>query len=258
MVNFRQLTTVLTGTTSLLLMQLLAAISYPQNTLFSGNFALELTSPAQAGQTAMTYRPPNRGAPRSTQGTGSRGCPDAGPVGLSLLAPNDHTGLTAEGHPAFLWYLSEVPAAPLEFTLVQPGVAKPLFVKQMQPKQAGIVQIEMPKDLPELVAGQKYQWSVSIVCNANRRSADVFAHSWIERVSPTSDVMAKLATATSDQEKAQIYASAGLWYDALATSYKLSATQPKNTAFVNSLITLLEQGGLQQEAAKEKQRLAMQ
>ncbi|MCT7948202.1 DUF928 domain-containing protein [Ancylothrix sp. C2] len=256
--NFRRITTILTGTTSLLLMQLMAAINSPQNSLFSGNFLGELTSPAQAGQTAMTYRPPNRGAPRSTQGTGSRGCPDAGPVGLSLLAPNDHTGLTAAGHPAFFWYLSDVPAAPLEFALVQPGVAKPLFVKQMQPKQAGIVQIEMPKELPELVAGQKYKWSVSIICNANRRSADVFAHSWIERVSPAPEVMAKLATATSEQDKAEIYASAGLWYDALETTYKLSATKPNHPAFMNSLITLLEQGGLQQEAAKERQRMAMQ
>ncbi|HEY9810478.1 MAG TPA: DUF928 domain-containing protein [Halomicronema sp.] len=259
MVNFRKITSILTGTATLLVIQLMAGLSSPQNSIFITKlFSGELTSPAQAGQTAMTYRPPNRGAPRSTQGTGSRGCGDQGPIGLSLLAPNDHTGLTTAGHPTFLWYLSDVPTAPLEFSLVEPGVAKPLFVKQIQPKESGIVQIEVPKELPELLAGRKYQWSVSLICNSNRRSADVFAHSWIERTSPTSEVIAKLEKATSDEEKAEIYASAGLWYDALATSYKLYTTQPKNPLLSNSLISLLEQGGLQQEATKERQRMVTQ
>ncbi|NJK28310.1 MAG: hypothetical protein HC925_07280 [Coleofasciculaceae cyanobacterium SM2_3_26] len=59
--------------------------------------------PAQSFAKSVKYEPPNRGTPRRTLGSGSRS-PDANaqPVALTLLVPNDHTGLTVSGRSYFL------------------------------------------------------------------------------------------------------------------------------------------------------------
>ncbi len=256
MVKNRKLTNLATGTLSVLLMQLVAASALPQQ-WSSGNRVLSsISSPAQALDTVIRYTPPNRGTPRSTQGTGSRGCPDGKPVGLSLLVPKDHTGLTVSGRPTFFWNISEVPTASLEFALVQPGVAKPLFVKQVKADKAGVVKVELPADMPELVPGQKYQWSVSLVCNQQRRSGDVFAQAAIERAPISPEMAAKLAGAKTDQERAGLYAQGGYWFDALTLLYK-NYTISKDNADREAMVSLLEQGGLTEEAQQVRERLAV-
>ncbi|GET36618.1 DUF928 domain-containing protein [Microseira wollei] len=101
------------GAISILLMPLMGAI----NTPLSPNFRHPLIevgfiSPARA-ETAQTEdfddEPPNRGMPKTTQGTGSRGCTLSEPVTVTLLVPNDHNGQTISGRPTFFWHVSSIP-----------------------------------------------------------------------------------------------------------------------------------------------------
>lgn len=204
---------------------------------------------AETAPTAdLDYEPPNRGMPRTTQGTGSRGCTLSEPVTVTLLVPNDHTGQTISGRPTFFWHVSNKTSVPVELALVEPGVTKPLFVQQMQVQKPGIMQVQLPQNAPELVTGHKYRWSVSLLCNPNRPSSNVFVQSWIERVAAKPELTQKLLNTQSELERARIYAASGLWYDALAG---ISAAEN-----VQVRLSLLRQVGLNQVVLQEQQNLA--
>jgi hypothetical protein len=247
MVTPRLLLSVVTATASLFLMPVTGWVDTLPKSIFSSP---ALASLPEQTKSTFSYVPPQRGTPRRTQGTGSRGCGETQSAALELLVPNDHTAQTLSGHPSFFWYISEIPTEPVEFALVESGVAQPIFVKQLQLQKAGIVRMEMPKNLPELVPGKEYRWSVTLVCNANRRSNDTFAQSWIKRVPETPALKQQLAAATTDRDRASIYAKAGLWYDALNA---LSTTQSANS---QDFFSLLDRAGLTQVAVQERQRLA--
>jgi hypothetical protein len=152
----------------------------------------------------------------------------------------------------------------MKFTLMEPGVAKPLYVKQMDSPKVGIIQMELPKDLPELVAGRKYGWSVTLVCNPRRPSANPYFYSWIERVAATPALEQQLAVATSQtssppetlHKRALIYAQAGLWYNSLGDISTALTANPNNSSVQEDFLDLLAQVGLTEVAKQEQQRLA--
>lgn len=212
----------------------------------------------------VRYVPPKRGIPRSTQGTGSRGCPQSAPISLSLLIPNDHTAETVAGRPTFFWQVSNVPSEPVEFALVEEGVAEPIVVQQVQIQRSGIVPLELPPSAPELTPGKEYRWSVSLICNQNRRSNDVFAQGWIQRVAPSAELRQQLDEIAADssadalRQRAAIYASSGVWYDAIAALSAAQEQNPSDASLQTDLIALLDQAGLAQVALHERHRLALQ
>ena len=58
-----------------------------------------LPQPAEAQpDDTIVYKPPKRGAPGGREGAGTRGFREALPT-LAVLAPQDHTGLTAQEQP---------------------------------------------------------------------------------------------------------------------------------------------------------------
>jgi hypothetical protein len=246
-----------------------AKTSPSQETAVQGNKTLLLS---QATGSRMRYVPPVARNPRRSQGSGSRGCNESLPGDLvTLLIPSkDYTAQTTLGHPTFFWHLSQAVSVPMKFSLVEPGVAQPVFVKQIDSPQAGIVQLELPKDRPELVTGKIYTWSVTVVCNAKRPSANPYFYSWIERVpippaleeqlsangANTRATMGMRATESSlaVRDRAAVYAQAGLWYDALA----LIATQSPNSriSLSEDFLTLLDQVGLSKVTKQTRQSLA--
>jgi hypothetical protein len=202
-----------------------------------------------------SYAPPYRGEPVSTQGMGSRGGQADIPLTLTLLIPTDHTGRTISGHPTFFWNLSEKVNVPMEFTLVEPGVTQPIFVQRIAQPKVGINQVEMPKDLAELAQGKKYRWSVSLVRNDKRRSDDVYVQGWVERVAATPELKDKLAKATSDHQRAEIYAEKGVWYDSFAAISRAYQQNPTDKSISDERLSLLEQVGQKAVAKEERQRL---
>lgn len=264
MLTLRQLTTVAIATTSILI-QSLSSINTPIDRTFKrASIALSFATPAladtpsKAKPATFRYVPPKRGNPKSTQATGSRGCNQVqqSPVSLTLLVPKDHDGLTTSGHPTFFWHVS----APVQmaFTLTQRGVVQPLWEQQIQPPAAGIVQLQMPSNLPELLVGKEYRWSVTLLCNRERPSANPFVQTWIERIPTTSSLTQQLAAAPTDRDRASIYAQAGLWYDALAAISAADTANPKDVSILEERLLLLDSVGLERVAAQERQSLARQ
>ena len=214
--------------------------------------------PATFANNMQGYVPPkDRGRSQRTEGAGSRGCNQAVPISLRLLAPNDHVAATVLGHPSFLWYVSKIPTTPMRFTLVEPGIVKPLLEEWVKVDKPGIVQLHLPTKVQELEIGKQYKWSVSIVCNQERPSENIYARAWIERVPKELDLVQNLAAATNGSQRATIYAKSGIWFDAIAITYSVFLAHPSDEESYAYFYTLLAQIGLSQLALREKHQAAI-
>ena len=216
---------------------------------------ISLAEKANAGQVKQYVPPSNRDRLQRTEGGGSRGCTNLAPVSLSLLTPKDHIARTVSAHPTFLWHISDATSAPIVFTLTERGANQPIYQKQLKADRAGIMRVEIPETAPALVEGKEYRWTVTLLCSEKRPSENVYARAWIERVATPSDLDRKLASVSSEGDRAAIYAQSGLWYDAVATLDKTRTANPRETQAANLFVTLLEQVGLNQVATLERQRL---
>ncbi len=200
-------------------------------------------------QLRRVYVPPTKAAPRTTQGSvGSRGCEQSEPVSLHLFVPRDHVGQTTQGHPSFFWYVSGNPDLPMEFSLVEPNVPKPIYVAQISASNAEVVKLSLPQNLPALETGKDYRWSVSLICNPVRRSNDIYARSWIERSQPSDNLSHMLASTQTEYKRAIAYAQAGFWYDALAAITNAQAVKTQDPQVLELRRALLEQVGFDRMA----------
>lgn len=271
----QKLITIIAGTASLVSLQMFGFLEPPEPLIFSSSEHLAiLTStwtdlPANAQlskssthRSSQQYIPPIASNPRRTIGSGSRGSPQDI---ITLLIPSeDYAGQTTLSHPTFFWYLSQPVNGPIEFALVETGVAEPIFKTQIDSPDVGIMQLELPKNLPGLKVGHTYRWSVRLVHNTKRPSANPFSMSWIQRVStpialeqPPSVAAAKSYVPSQTwRDRAWSYAEAGLWYDALAAMSKAEAANSSELATNNDFLDLLEQVGLTQVTQSERLNVA--
>jgi hypothetical protein len=102
-----------------------------------------------------------------------------------------------------------------------------------------------------LKPGVEYQWFVALVDNAAQRSNDVIAGGTIKRVSETDSVRSRVKEASAASRPA-LYASAGIWYDAIDELSRLIAAQPENRELRVQRAALLEQVGLTEAAAFDR------
>jgi hypothetical protein len=246
MLTPRQFKASLAGTCYLYLLSLLICHSSTSATPLEQEQNSTTLSP-HPPRRQRVYVPPTQAAPRTTQGSsGSRGCEESIPASLVLLVPDNHVGQTVEGHPTFFWVVSGGVNLPLEFALVEPKVAQPIYVTQGIVRKSKVMKVTLPKHLPQLNPGKPYRWSVSLICNPKRRSSAIYAQSWIERSLPSPNLVTQLGTAKTDYERTVAYARAGFWYDALSAIAAARASEPQNPEILNMRRMLLEQAGLSQ------------
>lgn len=199
----------------------------------------------QAQSALPVYKPPSRGAPAGRIGGGTRGVT----VGLlvSALVP-DHVGQTASEQPTVYWYLTRDASDTVEVTLIDQVGTRPLLEHRLPPPvRAGIHGLRLADHGVRLVPGTTYQWSVAIVRDAERRSRDVLAVGFIERVALPTALGQRLAQAPP-AERVSMYADAGLWYDAISLLSERIEAAPNDADLRRQRAALLEQVGLRQAA----------
>jgi hypothetical protein len=230
---------------------------------------------SQVNGSRIRFVPPVVKNPRQSQGSGTRGCSNK-PLEqnlVTLLIPSkDDIGQTISSHPTFLWHLSQPVSVPMQFALVEDkSGGQTIWQKQIDSPKPGIIQMEIPKDRPELISGKTYRWTVTLVCNSQQPSANRYFISYIQRVPLTPTLEQQLATtplnsnsspktihsenALVDRERASVYARSGLWYDAMSTLSKAAKANPKDSLVQEDLFALLDQVGLGEVANQERQRL---
>ena len=219
-------------------------------------------APAEAkkGETpmaAITYNAPLRGAPATRVGGGTRSAATKS-VQLSVLAPSD-TGYTTRDKPTIYWYVSETLQKPVELTITSneslEAASKPAFELTLQPPIArGVHALSLEQHGVVLKPGVEYQWFVALVGNVAQRSNDVIAGGTIKRVAETDSVRSRVKEASLASRPA-LYASAGIWYDAVDELSRLITAQPENRELRAQRAALLEQVGLTEAAAFDRAAL---
>lgn len=217
-----------------------------------------LPPPAEAQpDDTIIYKPPKRGAPGGREGIGREGAATRGtrePLTLTVLAPKDHTGLTAQAQPVLYWYLSQETRHPVEVILTDRQSIKPLLALRLNPPlQPGMQRVRLADHNIHLVPGVLYKWSVSLVRDDAQRSHDVRTVGTIERTELPNELRRQLVQANT-RTAARLYATAGLWYDAIAALSELIDARPQDTTVRQQRATVLEQEGLTAAAAYDRQR----
>lgn len=259
------------STTSIIALQVLSVLNpLPTHAQNSANIVLSNQSILLSQSTGSRIRfvPPVNKNPRQSQGSGSRGCRNQSVQAnlVTLLIPSkEYVGQTLSGRPTFFWHLSQPVSVPMQFSLVEDkSGGKTVLKQQIDSPQPGIIQVEIPQNQPELVTGRLYRWNITLLCNANRPSENVFLQSWIERVSATPTLKQQLAGARLNRnstpqqlrDRASIYARSGLWYDAITTLSDALKANPQNTLVQDDFFSLLDQVGLSEVAKQERKRFA--
>jgi hypothetical protein len=190
-----------------------------------------------AESTAVSYKPPLRGAPATRVGGGTRSIGTQA-LTVNVLAPNE-TGFTTRDKPTVYWYVSEALNTPVELTLtttepLKDAVPTTLELTLQPPIAQGVHALRLGDHGVTLKPGVEYQWFVAVVSNPAQRSNDVVAGGGIKRIAP--------ADAVGD----------GVWYDALDQLSQQISANPADARLRQQRAALLEQVGLREAAAFDR------
>lgn len=180
------------------------------------------------------YVPPSDQVPPHTRGgtAGTRGSCD----GLTPLAPINYLGQTIATRPTFSWIVNGNNSIPLEFLLYEyEPSSNSLALKQKTTLKStqGLMSFSIPQDWAELSVGKTYAWQVVALCDRQNSSSLGYRspsqNAWLRnpiKVVEITDKLSQSLNKTSNLlQKINLYAEAGLWYDALALT--LSPLNPE-------------------------------
>ena len=200
---------------------------------------------ARRGSSKSIFIASNRGAPGTRQGGATRGGCSSSDRTLTALVPANNLGMTTAQYPVIFFYVPQTSADILELSLLDENDNE-IYQKNLKPmKTGGIASINF-LDLPglkPLQVGKSYHWYLSIVCNVQDRSADIFVDSWVQRINPDPALQSELKQ-VSPEGRAALYAVNGIWYDSLTALFETRKASPNNSALVNEWADLLDSVGL--------------
>ncbi|MBD2078610.1 DUF928 domain-containing protein [Leptolyngbya sp. FACHB-17] len=211
---------------SLLMIPLaLGAFSVPTVAAPTQTRSSQLSTPTLIAQ---AFRPPRRGAPKTTAGGATRGQCDASRKSLTPLLPKDKFGLTVSDRPTLFWSLPQAVSGTAQLTILGDKESRVVYETTIAlPKTAGIFQFTLPPDAPALEVGQQYRWYLSINCKADGTGNEISVDGWIERIALTPELTQALKTATP-REQVRLYAEAGIWHEAVTILAALRLRQPSD------------------------------
>ena len=168
----------------------------------------------QAGGSTV-YKPPLRGAPGGRVGGASRSAsvPRVALPVVELLAPADHTGVTARPDPTLYFSMSRAAQLPVQFTISAPMQPAPVVdVTIPSPTAPGLYAVSTGAYRVRLHPGTVYTWSVSVVLDPS---------AWSRNIVASATILYDPALVSGGLGAAAL-AAAGLWYDAIAAAVEES------------------------------------
>ena len=209
-------------------------------------------------------RGPNSGGPVNTISGGTRGdgcrLGELPPVSLVPISVEGQTavsriiqsGTTMAEYPTFYWYMPPTSASAAEFVLWDANREDVYRAQYTLAKssdspvgKAGIMSFSLPAfaNLPPLNIGEKYHWSLTLICDAVDRSGDVYTEGDIERVQPDPTLAGRIQQATPE-ERVALFANARLWYETVEALDELRRVRPNNPELAEAWSKLLSSAGL--------------
>ncbi|WP_421655075.1 DUF928 domain-containing protein [Leptothermofonsia sp. ETS-13] len=201
---------------------------------------------------AQEYRPPKRGLPGRREGAGTRGTCMEGQKFLMPLTPIDGFSATTSNSPTFFWYVPPTSAQMAEFALLDGNDSQLYRTTIALPGTAGVVSYTVPEKVTTSVlkTGQDFYWQFTIVCDPGQPSRNPFVEGVVQRIQPSKELVSQLKKAPTAYSRATIYASSGVWQDAIATLAQQRCTNPKDSSSLTSWFTLLQSVQLQEFATE--------
>lgn len=133
-------------------------------------------------------------------------------------------------------------------SLCLPQAIYPLLETRLSaPAQPGIRTIRLADYGVHLQQGLVYKWFIAIIPDPNRRSKDILAWGAVKYIEIPDELKAKLSL-LDKAIASNIYAAAGIWYDAFAEISALIDNSPHDVNLRKKRDALLEQIGLPQIA----------
>lgn len=161
---------------------------------------------------------------RSDAGT-TRGCAGDN-MPLTILASRNYVGRTISRHPTLAWFVPRDSASkPIELKLyewVPGGRAKEVRKMSLQSSPGVMTLSPFSANEPGLQPGKEYSWQVVIHCNPDSPTTALVSEASLEVIEMPATMQSKLNKATNSGEKANIYAEAGVWYNAMEEALNLA------------------------------------
>ena len=190
---------------------------------------------------AQDYHPPQRGTPGRREGAGTRGTCLRGPKLLMPLTPTDSFSATVSNSPTFFWYVPKTVAQSAEFALLDDNDQTLYKTTFNLPSTAGIVSFNLPAKVTSsvLTVGKDYHWQLSILCDPNQPSINPFVEGVVQRMKPPATLVSQLKKA-SVRDRPTVYATAGIWQDAIAALVQQRCANPQDPRLVANWTRLLQ------------------
>ncbi|WP_414544120.1 DUF928 domain-containing protein [Nostoc sp. CCY0012] len=214
--------------------------------------------------------PPDRSAAGSRSGAASRGC-DAGNQTVTALVPTYQQtlnqgkqevvpitkvwGLTNTERPYFFFFVPYNASSidNIEFVLQEQtnNNSKTIYRTDITPPESpGIISIHLPvNEVSLLQIGKMYHWffKVRVQCDPKQPLKLDYVNGWVQRIHQNSQLTEQLQQATPLQQ-VTLYATNGVWYDAIMSLAELRLTNPQNENLLAKWTTLLHSVGLKEIA----------
>lgn len=158
---------------------------------------------------------------RRTLGSGTRSQCEVTfpPNSITLLVPDTQVvHETANSQPSFYVETTVASKTPLNFTLVDPKVSKPVAENSITVSKPGTKKIELPNQT-KLEPNKIYLWYLGIPCRDSSEYQEILTSS-VKFVPASTMVLNKLQSTTGISKIMRIYAENGYWYDALDLSIR--------------------------------------
>jgi len=201
--------------------------------------------------------PPNIGKPNRTEPAGRRDECILGEKSLTALIPvtPEKLGLTIASRPTFFFYIPQTKAENADFSLQDENGNIVYKTTLKLPKTSGVIGLPIPNvaTSPELQVDKSYQWTFSLVCDAENRADDKYVQGFIQRVSRP-DLVAKVER-TALKQRPSVYANAGIWHEMLTTLAELRRANPNDAALRAEWKSFLDSVGLKDVAQEPLVRL---
>jgi hypothetical protein len=252
MMKLQKMVTTWAIATGLLGGLILASVSFT-HPLFSVNAQSVSSTPNStiSGKAFNSLNFSDTGRPRRRGGAGSRGCEMAqGKPYLTALVPEMSAGLTLSQSPAFWFYLPYTLTSnqSIEFVL-KDDQDRYIHKTELSSTEVspGVIRLSLPSTVA-LEPNSNYHWYFVVHCNPQNQNRIVYANGLIRRVERPR--LTQQLKSVSPQERTQLYANEGIWYDALTNLGDRLLVSPKNSQLKQDWTGLLQTVGLENLASE--------
>ena len=195
---------------------------------------------AAAGQVRRFYvpPPPQKRLEGGRVGAGTRSLRASRCAArLTVLAPEDHVGLTVEAQPTLYFLLEEDTPCGVQFVLNDRRQVPPLVeTVVLESGRAGLHAIRLGDHGITLEPDIDYDWFVQVTDDPSRRAPQIFSGGQVRRIEPPRGLEADLAA--KGAVRSQVLGDRSLWYDAVAARVAESgagASAPKRKALLEEI-----------------------